>query len=305
MAQTKREIEAVLTAAGMHPRHRFGQNFMIDANLVRLIAEAGEIAPGDLVVEVGPGTGTLTEEIMERLGRDGRLVVVEIDRDLAAALRQRFAADGRVTVIEGDAMAGKHGLHPELLAGIAAAKAGGGRVRLVANLPYSIASPLVVELLLAGVDVLAFTVQKEVAERLRAGPAQGKEYGPLSVVVQTLADAEVLRTIGPTAFWPRPKIDSALVRIRRRDVVAELRGRERDFGRFVSGIFSQRRKTLRKALAPLINEPAPALLAAGLAGEERPEQVDPQTLLKLYLAGGAPGERAAAAAEDPGSIIAS
>src|SRR5438045_6035646 len=110
MAQTKHEIQALLAGAGTEPRQRFGQNFMIDQNLVRLVADAGEIAPGDRVIEVGPGTGTLTEEI---LARGAEVTAVEIDRDLAALLREKFAGNGKFRLIEGDALAGKHELNAD------------------------------------------------------------------------------------------------------------------------------------------------------------------------------------------------
>jgi 16S rRNA (adenine1518-N6/adenine1519-N6)-dimethyltransferase len=179
MPQTKHEIQALLAGAGAEPRHRFGQNFMIDQNLVRLVADAGGIGPADLVIEVGPGTGTLTDEL---LARGARVVAVEIDRDLAGLLRERFVANDRFTLIEGDALAGKHALNAALLSAIGAIPpasgglygggnargagvqssgggGGGGGVKLVANLPYNIASPLVIELLIAGVELLAFVVQ--------------------------------------------------------------------------------------------------------------------------------------------------
>ena len=124
MSQTKHEIQALLSQAGTEPRHRFGQNFMIDQNLVRLVAEAGELTPDDVVIEVGPGTGTLTEEL---LARAGRVIAVEIDRDLAALLRERFADRPNFALIEGDALAGKHELNPELLAAIERRAAEGGR----------------------------------------------------------------------------------------------------------------------------------------------------------------------------------
>src|SRR5436853_7434329 len=111
MAQTKREIQDLLTAAGSEPRHRFGQNFMIDQNLVRLVADAGEIKPDDVVIEVGPGTGTLTEEL---LARAGKVIAVEIDRDLSALLRERFASDPKFELIEGDVLAGKHQLNAKV-----------------------------------------------------------------------------------------------------------------------------------------------------------------------------------------------
>lgn len=281
MAQTKRQIESALADVNSRPRHRFGQNFMIDSNLVRLIADSGNIQPGDLVIEVGPGTGTLTEELLERVDEAGRVVAVEIDRDLARTLRERFIEEPRFHLIEGDALSGKHGLNQELVGLIHSGR--DRRIRLVANLPYNIASPLVVELLLAGVSMLAFTVQKEVALRLRAGPEDGKAYGPLSVIVQHLAEVEVLRTIPPTAFWPAPKIDSALVRLTKRFADDS---RARELATFVTALFSQRRKTLRRALAPLVDDADAVLATLGLDPTLRPDRLDAQTLQLLFKAVG-------------------
>src|SRR4051794_15901032 len=152
MAQTKQEIQSILAAAGSEPRHRFGQNFMIDQNLVRIVADAGDITSSDTVIEVGPGTGTLTEEL---IARAGRVIAVEIDRDLAALLQQRFSSNEKFQLIKGDALAGKHQLNERLLAslfcstGFQPVPTDPPRVehpcykKLVANLPYNIASPLV------------------------------------------------------------------------------------------------------------------------------------------------------------------
>jgi 16S rRNA (adenine1518-N6/adenine1519-N6)-dimethyltransferase len=280
MSQTKHEIQALLSSAGTEPRYRFGQNFMIDQNLVRLVAEAGGLTPEDVVIEVGPGTGTLTEEL---LARAGRAIAVEIDRDLAKLLRERFVDRANFTLIEGDALAGKHELNPELLAAIGPTLAEGRPVKLVANLPYNIASPLIIELLIAGVRLLAFTVQKEVALRLKAA-AGSDDYGPLSVMTQMLARVEVLRTLPPQAFWPAPKIESALVRLTRDD---RLGGRAAAFSRFVQKLFSFRRKTLRKALAQAGYDAEAALAQTALDGQVRPEVLDPGQLLRLAEAVGA------------------
>lgn len=277
MAQSKHQIEALLAEAGLRPRHQFGQNFMIDQNLVRLVAKAGQVARGDLVIEVGPGTGTLTEEL---LYRSDDVLVVEIDRDLAALARKRLAGHANFRLIEGDALAGKHELNAELSAALRTAAEKGQAAKLVANLPYNIASPLVIGLLIAGVDTLAFTVQKEVADRLRA-PAGGEAYGPLSVMVQLLGRVEVLRTLPPQAFWPAPKIDSALVRLTRDDRLGEL---ARPFGRFVHAIFSFRRKTLRRALAQAGHDADTALSTTGFDGSLRPEMFTPGQMLDLYRA---------------------
>jgi 16S rRNA (adenine1518-N6/adenine1519-N6)-dimethyltransferase len=277
MAQTKHEIQAILAQINSQPRHRFGQNFMIDGNLLRIVADAGRIQTGDRVIEIGPGTGTLTEEL---LSRGAQVICVEIDRDLAAALRERMAGREDFTLIEGDALDGKHALNAELLIAVKAARAQGRPVKLVANLPYNIASPLVIEMLAAGVDLLAFTVQKEVADRMRA-PADSEDYGPLSVMAQMLAEVEVLRTLPPSAFWPVPKNESAQVRMVRRD---RLGGDAPSFGRFVRKVFSARRKTLRKALAMGGFDAEALLTAAGADGRQRPESLSPTALQAMFAA---------------------
>ncbi|HEV2292892.1 MAG TPA: 16S rRNA (adenine(1518)-N(6)/adenine(1519)-N(6))-dimethyltransferase RsmA [Tepidisphaeraceae bacterium] len=275
MAQTKQQIQAFLADAGSSPRHRFGQNFMIDGNLVRLVADAGAIRPGDVVIEVGPGTGTLTEELLTR-GAD--VVAVEIDRDLAAMLRGRYEGTGTFFLIEGDALAGKHEINRDLAERIASARSAARPVKLIANLPYNIASPLVIELLILGVDLLTFTVQKEVAERLRA-QAGSDDYGPLTVMAQLLAKVEVLRTLPPQAFWPAPKIDSALVRMTRAD---QLGAEAPEVGRFVQRLFAARRKTLRKALSQMRIEAGELLASLQIDPQLRPERLTPRQCLELF-----------------------
>ncbi len=273
----------MLRKAGGEPRKRFGQNFMIDGNLVRMVADAGEIRAGELVIEVGPGTGTLTEEL---LARGARVVAVEIDRDLAGLLRGRIVA-GRGGVggegfrlIEGDVLAGKHELNEEVREVIEGELGRGGSVKLVANLPYNVASPLVVEMLMAGVGLLVFTVQREVAERLRAKAGE-EAYGGLSVMAGMLARVEVLRVLPAGAFWPAPKVESALVRMVRED---RLGVRARGFGEFVGKVFSYRRKTLRKALE-MGGYDAGVLERVGMDGGRRAEEISAEDLWSLFEAG--------------------
>lgn len=277
MAQTKGEIQALLAAANTQPRHRFGQNFMIDGNTVRAIADAARIEPRDVVIEVGPGTGTLTEEL---LARAGRVVAVEIDRDLSQMLLQRHIENPKFELIEGDALDGKHALNPTLLEVIRVAKGmfEPKPVKLVANLPYNIASPLVIELLIEGIDSLVFTVQKEVADRL-AGKAGTSDFGPLTVMAQLLAKVEVLKVLPNTVFWPPPKIESALVRMTRQDQLGES---AREFSKFVAALFSFRRKTLSKALSMMETQIDPAVLS----GKEklRAEDFTPGMIWELFNA---------------------
>ena len=275
----------MLEGIGASPQHRLGQNFMIDGNLVRVVAAAGELSKHDAVIEVGPGTGTLTGELLDGAAR---VLAVEVDHKLAAMLASQYAGDARIEILDGDALAGKHKLNSRLIQWMAEARRDALTVKLVSNLPYSIASPLVIELLIAGVDLLAFTVQKEVAYRLRAA-ADGDLYGPLSIMVQLLADVEILRTMPPQAFWPMPKIDSALVRLRRRD---RLGGEAERFSRFAHGIFSSRRKTLRKAMELAgVTEVERAIVTAGLDGQTRPQNVTVEKWWELFLAAGEAGRR--------------
>jgi 16S rRNA (adenine1518-N6/adenine1519-N6)-dimethyltransferase len=151
-------------------------------------------------------------------------------------------------------------------------------VKLVANLPYNIASPLIIELLIAGVDLLTFTVQREVADRLK-GKAAGDDYGVLTVMAQMLGEVEVMRVLPPQAFWPPPKIDSALVRIVRKDRLGDAAAR---FSTFLQKVFSSRRKMLRKALGHAGYEAETMLKEAGIDPQTRPEDVAPEALWKLF-----------------------
>lgn len=244
---------------------------MTDANLVRTVADAGEIAPGDRILEIGPGTGTLTGEM---LARGARVLAVEIDRDLAGILRTQFADQPHFELIEGDALDGKHALAPELLNRLQSDRPW----KLVANLPYNVASPLIVELLRTDVQLLAFTVQREVAERLRATPGSDA-WGPLTVMVQSLGSAELLRILPPTAFWPAPSIDSALVVVRREDHLTLPDG----FSEFIHRLFAYRRKTLRRALFECdLNADAILSNHPHLDPQTRPETLDIPTLQSLF-----------------------
>jgi len=275
MAQPKHDIQQILASANARPRHRFGQNFMIDVNFVRLIAQTAQLSVDDQVIEIGPGTGTLTEEL---LARAGRVLAVEIDRDLAGLLRERFAENPRFQLIEGDALAGKHAINSRLLEVIQSANADGRGIKLVANLPYNIASPLVIDLLRAGVKELIFTVQKEVAQRLGARVGH-EEYGPLSVMAQMLSRVWVLRTIPPQVFWPTPKIESALVRMTAEDQLGLHAG---PFGRFVHQLYSARRKMVRKTLSALVEDADALLRKLELDGDVRPENLSPADLWRIY-----------------------
>ena len=220
----------------MRARKRFGQHFLEPAWVARVVS-AMDPHPDDTVLEIGPGRGALTTALAPRVGR---LVAVEIDRDLAAALPQAVA--GPLRVVEGDV------LHTDLAALVAGEPA---PARVVGNLPYNVATPIVFRLLAAadsGRRLRDATVmlQKEVAERVVARPGS-RDYGSLAIHVALDADAEVLFTLPPGAFRPPPKVMSAVVRLTFRPRLVDI-GDPAVFERIVRGVFSQRRKTLLNGL---------------------------------------------------------
>lgn len=220
------------------PRKRFGQHFLVDGNYVRRIVDAIDPQPADVVVEIGPGLGALTRPLLERLPH---LHAVEIDRDIAARLRAEFPPD-RLTVHEQDALEFD-------FASIAA------QVRVVGNLPYNISSPLLFHLAAASgvLKDLCFMLQKEVVERIAAAPAT-PEYGRLSVMLQYRFRVEALFRVPPQAFRPRPKVESAVVRLLPVASGSPTASDEKIFTQIVKRAFGQRRKTLRNALKGLVTE---------------------------------------------------
>ncbi|MBU6412284.1 MAG: ribosomal RNA small subunit methyltransferase A [Planctomycetes bacterium] len=244
MAQTLTEIRRILEERGLKPKHALGQNFLIDQNLVRKLVDDAGVGAGDVVLEIGPGTGTLTDELVAR----GCVVIAcELDANLAAHLRERFAGAGNFTLIEGDCLARKKELEPRVIEAI-----GGRGFSLVANLPYGAGTPVMMNLMTGfpACRGMWVTIQKEVGDRMLARPETGGgDMGPLAVVAQLLGTPALVAKLGPECFWPRPEIDSVMLRWVRDDSLGIQRPRE--FVEFVTELFSQRRKQLGGALKRL------------------------------------------------------
>ncbi|HEX6060128.1 MAG TPA: 16S rRNA (adenine(1518)-N(6)/adenine(1519)-N(6))-dimethyltransferase RsmA [Gemmatimonadaceae bacterium] len=255
---------------------RLGQHFLTDRRVLERIADALALAPGETVVEIGPGRGALTELLLERAGR---VVVIELDRALAEAWRTRAAMDPRLTVIEGDVLETELG-----------AAAGGGPFVLAGNVPYYITTPILFHALRRPRPERAvYLVQREVAERIVAPPG-GKEYGALSVNVQSVARAEILFGVPARAFSPPPKVESAVVRITPRADPVVTEEEETRFRAFVQEAFGLRRKQMRRVVRTILRldaERAEALLAAaGVDPEARPETLSPEAFARVMRAGG-------------------
>lgn len=249
------------------PRKRFGQNFLNSAGVIRKIVEAIDPQHDDLMVEIGPGQAAITEPLLETLAH---LHVVEIDRDLIAALKQRFPAD-RLLIHEGDALAFDFA---------ALGKGLGKDLRIVGNLPYNISTPLLFHLATFSDRVrdMHFMLQKEVVDRMVAAPG-GSEFGRLSVMLQYRFYMERLFIVPPGAFTPAPKVDSAIVRLIPKPA-SELNARDyAAFAKLVTSVFSQRRKMLRNTLRDLFDEAALGRL--GVKPTARPEELDVADYVRL------------------------
>jgi 16S rRNA (adenine1518-N6/adenine1519-N6)-dimethyltransferase len=262
--------------ARARPRKRFGQHFLEPAWVTKLVASV-EAQPEDTFLEIGAGRGALTIPLLKQVRR---LIAVEIDRDLAATLRE--SADPRLRVIEADFL---DLALDEILAGESLP------IRVVGNLPYNISSPILFKLLAAHDGGRRFSdatvmLQREVADRLVARPGTG-DYGALSIQVSLHAEVQRVLTLPPGAFRPPPKVTSAVVRLRFRPPAADV-GDPSVFERVVRGVFLQRRKTLSNALKPVadsLGRSAPQLLeAAGIDPMRRPETLALEEIARLARA---------------------
>ncbi|MGM0536002.1 MAG: 16S rRNA (adenine(1518)-N(6)/adenine(1519)-N(6))-dimethyltransferase RsmA [Pseudomonadota bacterium] len=249
-------------------RKRFGQNFLRDPGVISRIVRAIGPRPGERLVEIGPGQGALTEPLLEAAG--GHLEVIELDRDLIPGLRVQFFDKPGFVIHEGDA----------LKVDFRAMSGDGGALRVVGNLPYNISTPLIAHLLEAGGAVadMHFMLQKEVVERLAAGPG-GPDWGRLSVMAQYHCRVEALFTVPPEAFVPRPAVESAIVRLTpHRDLPHPARD-ERLLFALVREAFGQRRKTLRNNLKGRID--AATLETLGIDPGRRPQTLGVDEFVRI------------------------
>ncbi|MBI4882572.1 MAG: 16S rRNA (adenine(1518)-N(6)/adenine(1519)-N(6))-dimethyltransferase RsmA [Actinobacteria bacterium] len=256
---SRRTIAELLERGGLSPRRDLGQNFVADANTVRRIARLAEIGPGDHVVEVGAGLGSLTLALAET---GAEILAMEVDRGMVPLLREIAAPNKNVTVIEADAMRSDwHRLLDK-----------GHRWVLVANLPYNVATPLICDLLddVPQIERMLVMVQREAAERFCAAP-RTPQYGAVSVKVAYWATARIAGIVPASVFIPQPKVESALADIRRRHEPATDAGSD-DLFRLVRTAFGQRRKMLRRSLVDVVS---PAVFdAAEIDATRRPEELD-------------------------------
>jgi 16S rRNA (adenine1518-N6/adenine1519-N6)-dimethyltransferase len=285
--QTRSMLMGLFERHGFRPRTDLGQNFLIDMNLIEYILDQADLGRDDVVLEIGAGTGGLTTSLASRAAA---VVSVEVDHRVAALAREVVAHLSNVTLLNCDALRNKNHLSPTVLDALAEQLAAGSqrRLKLVANLPYCIATPVISNLVASSLpwEAMLVTIQRELAERIRAEPGS-EHYSALSVWLQSQCHVRILKKLGPTVFWPRPQVDSAIVQILPAPEFREQIGNRTFFHDFVRRVFQQRRKFLRSVLASMFRQEfskaeiderlGPFAFKEGI----RADELDVATLVKL------------------------
>lgn len=289
--QTVSYLSRRFEEVGLNPNRRHGQNFLVDLNLIQMIARSAELGKNDVVLEVGTGMGSLTGMLAEKAAH---VITVEIDGYLYQMAAEELESFDNIEMLKQDALKNKNQFDDRVIAAIKKALADQPyrKFKLAANLPYNIATPVIANLLRSEVipAMMSVTIQKELADRITARPGS-KDYGALTVWVQSMADAELVRIMPPHVFWPRPKVDSAILKITHRPEKAAAIPDIDFFYAFVRAMFFHRRKFMRSVAVaafkgqlskPQIDE---VLAAAELREDSRTEQLsvaELQSLCELF-----------------------
>ena len=284
--QTKRQIQQLLTSEGLVPNKRLGQNFLIDLNLMKLLIDYANIDRNDIVLEVGCGTGSLTEGLAQK---SAKIIAVEADPALAKIAKRQLETQNNVEIINADVLENKNTINPSVTEALnSARKQYRGRFLLVANLPYNVASPVMLNLVKAApsVNAMYVTVQKEVAERMTAEP-RNKHYGTLSIFLSATGRVRIERVLKPTVFWPAPQVDSAMVSFDAKEEKIKRIKNIRLFSEIIS-LFMQHRRKMLKACAKFtagrlakITDFSEIFERAGINPNDRPDQLSPQNYIEI------------------------
>ena len=299
--QTQSYLSNLLRSRNIWPKNKLGQNFLIDLNLMGLVIQAAELTPEDVVLEVGSGTGSLTNML---LANARSVISVEVDPNFQRLTEESVLHHPNFTLIKSDVLKGKNQIQPIVIDTIhkRLKESNTAKFKLVANLPYAVATPVISNLMIGDLvpERIVGMVQYEIAEKFISQPGS-KEYGALAVLAQSLSRIEIVRKIPPSAFWPRPKVDSAIIRIQPDNQLREkldfptptgITGVQ-VFRFFLRDLYAHRRKNLRGAILSMQNnawtkeEVDQKLLKLNIPGNERAEVLSieqHQSLCKEFMA---------------------
>jgi 16S rRNA (adenine1518-N6/adenine1519-N6)-dimethyltransferase len=284
--QTRSHLIALFQEQGLNPRGDLGQNFLIDLNLLELIVQEARLGPDDVVLEVGAGTGGLTTY----LSAAAAVVSVEYDSNMYSLARRAVAGRENVTLLNTDALKNKNQIAPVVMDAVRRELAVNERrrLKLVANLPYHVGTPIISNLVASDLpwELMVVTIQWELAERMQAKPHTG-DYSALSVFLQSQCHLKTIRKLGPSVFWPQPDVDSAIVRIEPDTQAASQIVDRAAFQSFLRDLFTQRRKLLRGVVANLFKPRLSkqqidgVLESMDLPAESRAEELQVHQLVEL------------------------
>lgn len=272
---------------GLSPNSRHGQNFLIDLNLIRLLAQSAKITDRDVVLEIGTGMGSLTALLAAQAKH---VITVEIDQYLLQMAQEELENFDNITMLHQDALRNKNHFDDRVIEAVQneLAKEEGLQFKLAANLPYNVATPIISNLLSCPVVPCSqtVTIQKELGDRILAAP-NSKDYGALSVWIQSICDSSLVRVLPPSVFWPRPKVHSSILHIEHRPEKREQIPDLKFFHTFVRSMFFHRRKFLRSvaiaAFKNLLNKPQvdEVLTEMKLGPDARTEQLSVATMQEM------------------------
>jgi len=284
--QTKQQIRRLLESAGVRPNKRLGQHFLIDLNLMRLLIDSAQIRKNDIVLEVGCGTGSLTGGLAEKAAK---VIAVEMDGPVAEIAERELTNQKNVEIINTDILENKNTINPAVLNAIELARKNySGRILLVANLPYNAASAVMLNLVKESTtaDAMYVTIQKEVADRMTAVPGS-KHYGTLSIFLAATGDVKTMRVLKPTAFWPQPQVDSAMVSyIRSKEKTGRINNMK-IFSEIINLFMGHRRKMLKtctkfaKGRLTKINNFPEIFQQCSINPRNRPEQLPSEDYIAI------------------------
>ena len=294
---TKSMLKVLFEERGIRIKKQWGQNFLIDQNLLQFIVKTAELSRNDVVLEIGVGTGSLTRLLAQKAGH---VFAVEVDRKLFEILEETLKDFNNVTLINRDILKSKHHIQPEIVEAIsdhvstANFSTGDSYVKVIANLPYYISIPIIIDLLqeILPIRTMILMLQRDTTDRIMAHPGT-KDYGVLSIMTRLFAEVKVLKKLSPQVFWPVPLVDSAIVKMKVNrhtyvDTIRDYRG----FQDVVRSIYSSRRKTISNSLLSLCsshgikkNETRQDLMAilerVGIRPDSRGEELEIEKLIEL------------------------